>query len=327
MTDVLITCDTELSAGLHQRGASLDENVRSSIHGEVPAGRFGIGWQMDRMEEHGLRGVFFVDPMPALVYGRAFLDDIVGTILKRGHEVQLHVHTEWLEWAPDSPVGGRLAQYIGDFEADDQETLLSYGTEALIAAGAPRPTAFRAGNYGADERTLAVLARLGFTWDSSFNAAFHGKPCRIGLPIETQTAVKRSGLIELPIGAIHDRPGSVRAAQICALSTREMGAALRHAIEDERPAFVIVNHSFEMLSRDRRRPNRLGVRRFESLCHLVRSSPAARSVGFGELDPGIADSRKGSGGLLGPSLLRTGERIIQQAAGNLLYERSLRPAA
>lgn len=324
MTDILITCDTELSAGLHQRGVSLAENVASSIGGEVAAGRFGIDWQMDCMERHQLRGVFFVDPMPTLVHGRAYLDDLVGSILERGHEVQLHIHTEWLEWAPNSPVGDRRGQNIGDFETEDQETLLRYAMETLMAAGAPQPIAFRAGNFGADDRTLAVLARLGFTWDSSFNAAFLGSTCRIDLPLETRAAVRRSGIIELPIGAIRDGPDTIRAAQVCALSAREMQAALRHAIEDEQPAFVIVNHSFEMLSRDRHRPNGLAIRRFQGLCREVGSNPRLRGVGFSALDPSVADREQGPKGLLGASLLRTGERILQQAAGNLLYERSFR---
>jgi hypothetical protein len=326
MTDILITCDTELSAGLHQRGASVDENVRSSIRGEVPGGRYGIDWQMDCMDAHGLTGVFFIDPMPTLVYGRAFLDDVVGSILARGHEVQLHIHTEWLQWTRQSPVGSRRGRNIGDFEADDQETLLAYASETLMAAGAPRPTAFRAGNYGADDRTLAALARLGFTWDSSFNAAYLGQGCRIGLPAETSGAVRREGLIELPVGAIRDRPGSVRAAQICALSSREIRAALSHVAGTRQPAFVIVNHSFEMLSRDRRRPNSLATRRFRDLCAEIGSNPALRGVGFAALDPDRVLGSS-SGDLLPASLFRTGERIIQQAAGNLLYERSIRPAA
>ena len=326
MTDILITCDSELSAGLHQRGASVEENVRSSIRGEVSAGRFGIDWQMDCMDAHGLRGVFFVDPMPTLVYGRDFLDDVVGSIVERGHEVQLHIHTEWLEWAPQSPVGSRRGQNIGDFEADDQEVLLAYATDTLMAAGAPRPTAFRAGNYGADDRTLAALARLGFTWDSSFNAGYLGRGCGIGLPAGTAAPVRREGLIELPVGAIRDRPGSVRAAQICALSTREMRAALRHAIESKQPAFVIVNHSFEMLSRDRQRPNALATQRFRELCEDVGSNPNLRGVGFADLYPGMADD-PGTCDLLPANVFRTGERILQQAAGNLLYERSMRPPA
>lgn len=324
MVSVLITCDTELSAGLHQRGVSVADNVRSSIHGEV-AGRFGIGWQMDRMDEHGLTGVFFIDPMPTLVYGRGFLDEIVGSVLERGHEVQLHIHTEWLEWATNSPVGPRRGRNIGDFDADDQQTLLAYAMETLIAAGAPRPIAFRAGNYGADDRTLAALSRLGLAWDSSFNAAYAGEACRISLPLDTRDPVRHAGVIELPVGAIHDRPGAVRAAQICALSSRELSAALKHAVAQGQPAFVIVNHSFEMLSRSRRRPHGIAIRRFRELCREVGESTELSGVGFGALSEAIAEDVRGPKGLLPPNLLRTSERMLQQAAGNLLYERSPGP--
>ena len=146
MTDVLITIDTELSAGLHQRGFSPGENHAASIDGVVDRGSVGIGWQMDRMEAHGLRGVFFVDPMPALIYGPDVLPPIVAPILARGHDVQLHIHTEWLAWAPSSPVCGRLGRNIGDFALEDQITLIALARDLLEEAGAPRPTAFRAGN-------------------------------------------------------------------------------------------------------------------------------------------------------------------------------------
>ncbi len=75
--------------------------------------------------------------------------------------MQLHLHTEWLEFAPDSPVGGRTGQHIKDFTREDQAVLIEYGIARLVAAGAPRPTAFRAGNYGANDDTLRALALCG----------------------------------------------------------------------------------------------------------------------------------------------------------------------
>ena len=80
MTALLITVDTELSALLQQRGLSLDENLRRSIHAETGGRACGIGWQMDVLDRHGLTGVFFLDPLPALVHGAAFLTPIVGEI-------------------------------------------------------------------------------------------------------------------------------------------------------------------------------------------------------------------------------------------------------
>src|SRR3546814_18931838 len=62
----------------------------SSILGRCRDGDFGIRFQMDMLERHGLTGVFFVDPMPALVYGPKIIAEIVRPIVARGHEVPLH---------------------------------------------------------------------------------------------------------------------------------------------------------------------------------------------------------------------------------------------
>jgi hypothetical protein len=62
---------------------------------------------MGRLDDYGHKAVFFIDPMPALVYGEQIIADMVGPVVERGHEVQLHMHTEWLEWAKDSPVEDR----------------------------------------------------------------------------------------------------------------------------------------------------------------------------------------------------------------------------
>jgi hypothetical protein len=117
---------------------------------------------MDVFERHGIKAVFFVDPMPALVWGTAAIEDVVGPIVVRGHDVQLHIHTEWLELAGDAnPLGMRTGMNIKDFGVEEQCVLLDYARGVLIAAGAPGPVAFRAGNYGANDDTLRALAQLG----------------------------------------------------------------------------------------------------------------------------------------------------------------------
>jgi hypothetical protein len=218
MTDVLITIDTELSVSRHRRGASLAENMAASIDGAVDKGRFGIGWQMDRLEAHGLRGVFFVDPMPARVVGDGFLGEIVEPIVARGHEVQLHIHSEWLALAAGSPKPSGSGQFIHEFSQEDQAALIREAADRLVAAGAPRPIAFRAGNYAASDETLSALAGEGILWDTSFNAHYLGGACRIGLPASSNAPVRHAGLIEAPVSGLNDRPGRFRAAQVCAVS-------------------------------------------------------------------------------------------------------------
>src|SRR3546814_7526188 len=121
---------------------------------------------MDTLDDHGLTGVFFVDPMPALVYGPKIIAEIVRPIVARVHEVQLHIHTEWLDFARFNPVGKLAGRSIGDFPLPAQKKLIGLARDILVSAGAPEPTAFRAGNFGANDDTLRALAALGFRFRS-----------------------------------------------------------------------------------------------------------------------------------------------------------------
>jgi hypothetical protein len=314
VTRVLITIDTELSAALFQSGATADVNFARSIGCDG----YGVTWQMDRLDAHGLTGVFFVDPMPALVYGADVIAAIVTPIVARGHEAQLHIHPEWLAWAATQPVGNRRGRSICDFGFEDQMTLITLARQMLVDAGAPRPVAFRAGNYGANDNTLRAVAALGMKWDASFNPTYLGDPCTIGLSADQIDPVARLGITEVPVSAIRDRPGHLRHAQVCALSTAEMTAALHHAANTQRPAFTVVTHSFEMLSRDRQRPNQSVMRRFDALCQTVADHPGLTSSGFAALDlpPATTPPER-----LAPSYGRTARRYIEQAIATLAYER------
>lgn len=318
-TQVFISCDTELSALLHQQGASARANFDASIIGRTAAGDFGVHWQMDRLDDHGLKGVFFVDPMPALVHGKAIVADMVGPIIERGHEVQLHIHTEWLDFAPDSPFKGLSGHSIADFPADAQRDLLALARDLIVDAGAPHPVAFRAGNYGADDDTLRALAALGLAWDTSLNPVYLGGECRISLPRESIAAVPHCGVTELPVSTFYDRPGHLRPAQVCALSACEMIRLLDHGAATGQAHLMIVCHSFEMLSRDRQRPNRTVMARYEAMCRHIGAHAGLESATFGTVRATLCrdDARH-----LGPSLWHTGLRYAEQAWAQMRYERA-----
>jgi hypothetical protein len=320
MTAVLITVDTELSALLHQRGASARANFESSIAGRCPDGDYGIGWQMDVLDRHGLKGVYFVDPLPALVLGEAVIADIVGMIVARGHDVQLHAHPEWLEWAEESPVAGRRGRNIADFALVDQIALLEYGCGVIMRAGAARPVAFRAGNFGANDDTLRALAAIGLAWDSSANADYLDGDCRIGLPRDRNLPMELQGICELPVSGLHDSPGHFRPAQVCAMSAWEMRDTLRHAAAGAQPVVTVVTHSFEMLSRDRSRPNRAVMARFEAMAGYIARHPSLESATFATLvrEPTVTDAPRA-----GPNRMRTAARIVEQAIATVRYERKL----
>lgn len=316
VTKVQFTVDTELSLKLFQEGASAQENFDSSIAGICRDGEFGIFYQMDRLEAAGLTGVFFVDPMPALVYGPGVIARIVEPILKRGHEVQLHIHTEWLEFARDHAHEHLRGRNIADFSLNDQVGLLEQARALLMMAGAPKPSAFRAGNFGANDDTLRALAAIGVQYDSSFNPAYLSGECSIDLPPQTPPFRVHLGVGIIPVSYIEDRPGNIRATQLCALSAWEMRDALEHAAADGWPCFTIVSHSFELLARDRSRANPIVIRRFDAMCRNIAEHKALTPVGFIALEPRV----KASLTTLPANLVRTALRYGEQAVSRIRYE-------
>ena len=232
MTAVYLTIDTEYSSGLAARlGVHAREEVFArSIDGHTREGAVGIGFQMDVMADHGIKGVFFVDPMPALIWGTGAIADVVEPIVARGHDVQLHLHPEWLELAGDAnPLGRRTGRNLHEFSEDEQLELLDWARATLMDAGAPAPIAFRAGNYGADDATLRALRRLGIRYDSSHVPGIAQSDCRISLSNKDRTVVRHEGTIEVPVGSIGSFRGQ-RHAQVTALSHGEMAAALRGSV-------------------------------------------------------------------------------------------------
>ncbi len=314
-TQVLITTDTELSAALHHAGMTPKENFDLAIEGRCGAESYGISYQMRKMEENGLKGVFFVDPMPALAYGEQIIADIVGPIVERGHEVQLHLHTEWLGISERNPLGDVTGRNIGDFSFEHQLTLLRLARDLLIRAGAPAPIAFRAGNFGSNDDTLRALASLGLAYDSSFNPAYADKGCELTLPQDSQHISSKKGVRVVPVSVIEQAQGQWRPAQICALSTTEMNEALDHSAAQDAGFFNIVSHSFELVVRKYQQPHRIMIERFNSLCRKIAGHDGLKSAGFFDL-LGDEDAAKP----LPPSLSRRLQRVSEQIRSRLVYE-------
>ena len=321
MTDVFVTIDTEYSYALAAQTspASREENFARSISCQTPDGCAGVPYQLDMFERHGLEAVFFVDPMPALVYGVEAIAEVVGPIVERGHDVQLHVHTEWLALAGRAnPLGARTGRNIKDFGFDEQCALLDYARGALMSAGAPRPVAFRAGNYGANDDTLRALAELGFTHETSHAPGIEGSACAISLGREDRRPVPHCGVIEVPIGCIDNFGHGLRHAQITALSAWEMLDAIEFGRDNDLRSFTLVSHSFELLCRERRRINRVVRRRFEKLCSGIAAMEGVRTATYATSPPQPHD-RAGPRPVLPLSEWRSGLRLVEQAMSNAMY--------
>lgn len=312
MTPVFLTIDTEFAWRHHAAGLDAVGIYARSIE---PAG-VGLTYQLRVLARHGLRACFFVDPMPALVHGAASLERIVATILAAGQEVQLHCHPSWT--GARAGDGGRAhARFnLCEYDAVGQRELIVRARDLLVAAGAPPPIAFRAGAYAADDHTLAVLAALGFAYDSSHNGV---EPGGLNLPRDAIGAIERGGVLELPVTLIRDLPGNLRPFQVCALSNAESDRALVHAARSRHAAVTIVNHSFELANRAGTRANAVHVHRFETLCAtLAARRDVLPTVHFSDRPALVLghDDRP-----LPASRLRTRWRQTEQLWSNLVAER------
>jgi hypothetical protein len=320
MTHLYITVDAEYEPDFTARQGrrSRHENFARSIECATGDGSVGLAFQLDTLDRHGLKAVFFVDPMPALLWGVGAIEDVVRPIAERGHDAQLHLHTEWLALAgAANPLRGRTGDNLTAFTFDEQCVLIDFAARTLMAAGAPKPRAFRAGNYGANDDTLRALAELGIGYDTSHCPGFPGSACRISLGADDRRPVRHCGVVEVPIGCIGDIR-SLRHAQVTALSSDELLAAIGHARDSGVRDFTIVSHSFELLSRDRTKINRIVKHRFERMCEGIARLPGVSTATYAARPPAVVASTRPRP-TLPASLTRTARRMAEQAVVNMLY--------
>jgi len=267
------------------------------VYGRSQHGDYALPKTLDILNQHGLKGVFFVEPLFASRFGASPLETMVHLILDAGQQVQLHLHPEWTNEAlnPIIENSATKRQHLRYYSLAEQTQLITHGKQMLLAAGSGPVTAFRAGSYAANRDTFSALASNGILLDASLNRC-----CDISAP-ELRTKhdlcapFVLDGVTTFPLTVFHDGLGKERPAQVGACSFAEMRDALQSADRAGIQNFVIISHNFEMLKPNSCLPDWVVVRRFEQLCaylaknadrftvrrfdqDLQRSLPEAREV-------------------------------------------------
>jgi len=290
--NVFITVDTEIYPWLPDwKITNLKGDIARDIDGHTREGNFGLQYQLQLLNEYGLKAVYFVESLFASAVGLDPLCRIVDLIKKEGHEVQLHIHPEWLEYIPSATWEGQRFNAIREFTEDDQTKLIALALHNLRASGAINVTAFRAGDYAANCDTLRALTKNEFQFDTSYNYCHLPADFQIptGQPLLQPTHIH--GVCEFPIAFFADRPGHFRHAQVTACSYTELTSALMQAWKQNWYSFVIVFHSMELLMDRRRRvhrprPDRLLIHRFRRLCEfLAVNRDKFQTATFNEVNP------------------------------------------
>ncbi len=283
---VFITIDTEFwPAGWDLSPSSVAKAVDADAYAITPKGEFGIRYQMEELNRHGLKAVFLIESLAAHCTDPAHLARIVGDVRAGGHDAQLHLHSEWAHRSERPLIAGPLRLNMREHSLDAQTLLVERGLAHLRAAGADRVCAFRAGNYGANADTLRALARNGIPFDTSHNTAFLGRTCDLPTDAPLLQPTGMHGVVEFPIGHFVDWPGHLRHLQLGACSESELRMVLEAAWRQGWYALVLVSHSFELVDAERRKGDATMLRRHRWLCrHLAENRDRFVTSTFAELE-------------------------------------------
>ena len=318
MVDVLFTIDVEIWCdGWENIDKKFAASFQKYIYGKTPKGDFGLPFQLGMLDDSGLKGICFVEPLFSTRFGSAPLTEIVQLVKEPGHEVQLHLHTEWVDESLDPIIADhkRKRQFLRQFDLEEQTLLLAKGADLLNQAGAGRPKAFRAGSFGFNRNSLLACAANQIEFDSSYNATCFGLDSGVEPGTVIVEPIQRDGVYEYPLTVFDDGRGVLRHAQLTACSFKELERMLWQAAEQGRKSFNILSHSFELLDMRRNTPDKQVLTRLQKLCKFFeRNSDTFRVLGFDELKPMSVETQPEA---LQSSRFLTYHRMAEQALRKL----------
>lgn len=291
--NVFITVDVEIWLGGWQ---NLDERFPDSfktyIYGPTPSGNCGLPLKLEILNDHGLKGVFFVEPLFATRFGHEPLAEIVGLIRDAGQEVQMHLHTEWADEAheplfPDQS-GKRQCLYM--YSQLEQAQLIARAKSLLAECGAPEINAFRAGSFSMNRETMSALAENGITYDSSYNHTQLSPKNNMANGQILVQPTQVDGVYEYPMTVYEDRAGHYRHLQLGACSFSEIEDVFHQASDDGWNSMVLLSHNFELMNQRKTGPDAIVLGRFRKLARfLEKHADEFTTADFHTLNPEIVD--------------------------------------
>ena len=294
----------------------------------------GIGLLSRILGEFGFWATYFVETLLAAVNGVQDLVPVFEYLLKQGQDVQLHVHPAYHFFSaslraraegksyqrPDPP------DFIGALAEAQQVELLSEGIDYFRRLAGFRPVAFRAGCFAASRATLRALAKLGLSYDSSYN------PCYpewsfAGEPLTPNRVSRIEGVWEFPVTVaktpLPEGCAGFKHADPSAMSVAELRQMLEAGVAGGQRHFVIVFHSFSAtkskdLFYNQIRPDRVVVARLRRLAeYLARNPDKFRVTTFGDLTPGPLD--EGAAPIVSLDLMNAGIRKFVQGVNRVYW--------
>lgn len=175
-----------------------NNHIDRLIYGRFGQEEYGIGRLFDIAEKHNARLTCFLDYAEQHVYGDELLD--VGRyIASRGHDLQVHLHPEFLSSSLFEKTRTRRQNDLFAVDREQADILINYVVQTHSEITAKSPVAFRGGGYRYNNAVLAALRENNFHFNSCYNPARANQPFNIGPVKQFQW---EENITELPISCV-----------------------------------------------------------------------------------------------------------------------------
>lgn len=321
MLDVFLTIDTEFwCSSFCPTQEELDRAFDSYIIGVDSDENWGAIYQGEVMQDFGVKATYFLEALCTPQVCKNQTLDLVSRVQKCGHDVEIHVHTEWIPYLSDNSLPSMRGAHLRHFTEDEQSKIIARAIRNLKDVGVENPCAFRAGNFGANWATLRALANNGIRFDTSYNRCYIGSACDMRQDADLLQPEIRDGVYEFPVAFFSDFPGHFRPLHLQACSFSEIKFLLNAYVARGWKSCVLVSHSFETLNSSRTGRDSIVCKRFEKLCrYLSQHRDRFRTMGFSDIERPELYCHERCLNAPRSGIFRTSRRYIEQACRRVLY--------
>lgn len=250
----MITIDVEAQPARAER-----DHIERLIWGKFGNVRSGMSELMDAAERHGVRLTTFFDYAEQHLYGDSMVD-VAREIHRRGHDLQLHLHPEFLSDDFYRKQGIGRVHNLNTASNEGAAVCAGFLAAAQHEVTGKPALAFRGGGYRFSSKVLRALASRGVQVDSSYNPSRATQPVHVGYLKQFEWDL---GVFELPVSNVfafsnpeHHLDYNFNASSLWGKSP--IDCALRHrryldqfyAAYGEDAIAVLVLHSWSLLERD-----------------------------------------------------------------------------
>jgi len=276
---VLMTFDVECSMGGAWNDPALRPiSPRFGMMGDYGGKQLGIPLICDILEQANLKATFFLEPFNDDLGWPGETEPVARYLVEKGQDVQLHIHPNHVHYGLHrAGMAFQKTDQMADLPQEWQKELIVRGTGLLESWTGKRPIAFRAGNMGASEETLAALSETGLWIDSSYTFPYVGGQCKFREAERFNGSKWYGDVLEIALSAYQQPnfPGlhPNKPVDLMGSSFEECRDAVR-MICDEGADAVAILHSFSLFKvRDKQyrdgKLNRIVRRRFERFCEWL----------------------------------------------------------